>query len=178
MVGDQIAWEYSGSQTSFITQAFIADATDLYFAWAAVGLVPNNGVDHSMSETPWFQVRIFDNTTNTVLKQDQFFTGNLGSIVPGWLPGAVQPNASGVDEAGIWYYRPWETYHLTGVTLGDSLTVTLTARDCTLGGHASYAYLDGFGVEPPPIPTVPEPTSLLLLGTGLAGLRAWRKRRG
>jgi hypothetical protein len=44
-VGDQYAWGYVGPQYSFMSQKETVgptDLTDLYFAWAAVGLVPTN----------------------------------------------------------------------------------------------------------------------------------------
>jgi len=185
-VGDQNAWGYTGDESSSITQTFIGGSTftDLYFAWAAVGLVPNNGVPHTTAETPWFQVKVDDVTKGVNLFTQQYYTGNLGSITPGWLAGATNTSALGQDDAGIWYYRPWDTFHLdlsnTGVSgagnvVGDQLTVTLTTRDCTLNGHASYAYLDGFGSTPPPIAT-PEPGALLLLVGGLGSLAGLRRK--
>lgn len=172
MVGDAVAWGFTGSQSSSISQQFTSDGTDLYFAWAAVGLVPTNSFPHDINETPWFQVRITKNGTQVA--EESFFTGNIGSILPGWTAGATQPDG-GTNNAGIWYYRPWETYHLSGLAADDVINVILTTRDCTPSGHSSYAYLDGFGGTPPDI--VPEPTTLLLFGTGLAAVaRRLRKR--
>ena len=59
-------------------------------------------------------------------------------------------------------------------TLRGSGIRNLFWRD-TSGGQ--FAAIDNITIEAG-VASVPEPTSLLLFGTGLAGLRAWRKRRG
>jgi hypothetical protein len=185
MVGNPVAplidqW-YGGSSISQSWTVLAGDDTDLYFAWAAVGLVPlppPDGVAHTTSQTPWFQIQVMKGATT--LFEQQYYTGNIGSITPGWLQGASQPG-DGVYtyDGGTWFYRPWDTFHLNlaaaGVLVGDTLSVTLSTRDCTLGGHASYAYLDGFGSTPPDL--VPDfASTLLLFGTALTGLGAIRHR--
>jgi hypothetical protein len=174
-VGDEICWAVTGPEYSSIRQIETVQTTDLqdlYFAWAAVGLVPTNG-GHPVVNTPWFQVEVnwyHQAGGMQVLASEQFYTGNPGAITPGWLQGLTD---SGYEYGqntgpGIWYYRPWTQYHMNlggaGVLVGDRLEAVLTTRDCTQSGHASYAYLDGFG-DTPPIPgDVPEPSTTVLLG--------------
>lgn len=176
-VGDQTAFAYSGVQTSSISQTWTVGSgyDTLYFAWSAVGLVPTNG-GHDLDETPWFRIRLYDNTKVTYLYDVAFYTGNPGSIQPGWYQGPTGSTALGQNSPGIWYYRPWTEFSLDLANyIGDNFTITLETKDCDLSGHAMYAYLDGFGYTKPPI-TSPEPTTMLLLGLGLVGLAGLRKR--
>jgi hypothetical protein len=202
-VGDQIAWQLSNqdppngplptrARYSSIYQQFTVGNgfTDLYFAWAAVGLVPTytgfNNPYHSVGQTPWFQIKIDNVTQSKNLFTEAYYTGNLydelgnpiNGITPGWVQGVTHNSALGDNGAGIWYYRPWNTFHLdlaaAGVLATDQLLVTLTAQDCSLGSHSSYAYLDGFGTSPPL--ATPEPSTMLLFGFGLIGVAVFRKR--
>lgn len=144
---------------SVISQS-VANYSDpkIYFAWAAV----LQG-SHGLTDSDNFTLQLIDNTTNTDLYDISYSSAS-----------AAGTNLFTLSNSG-WYYTAWQLQTLDVSALqGHDFTLTLLASDCPYGGHAGYVYLDGFGSVAPPV-GVPEPSSALLIGTGIVSLFALRR---
>jgi hypothetical protein len=96
----------------------------------------------------------------------------------------VLDGASGVIDPHAWGDSGFTTYAPITILGGNTITNLGTSADFS-GLDPTYVAFDGiwgadFGYgepPPPPPPTTPEPTSFLLLGSGLAGLAGLIKRK-
>lgn len=97
------------------------------FAYAAV-----LEQSHQAHDSDAFIITLTDLTTNEIL-----FSYNLNSAT---APGVFTQSSSG------WFYTDWvaQSIDVSG-RKGHDFHLHLLANDCPYGGHAGYAYLDGFG---------------------------------
>ena len=134
----------------------------IYFNWAAV----LEG-SHGLTDSDNFTLTLKDDTRGDTLVNRSYSSASAAGT-------------SLFNNFGYWYYTSWQTEDLdVSARQGDTFTLSLLAADCPYGGHAGYVYLDGFGgqITPPgPSPT-PEPATMLLMGTGLAGLIGAKRRK-
>ncbi len=134
--------------------------TDIYFQWNAV-----LESSHGPNDSDYFSLTLHDDTAGTDLLTRAYSSATAASIFTYY--------------AG-WYGSGWQQEHIDLAAIGavgHDLTLSLLASDCPYVGHAGYVYLDGFFREPVPPSSVPEPSTMLLLGGGIAGLAFWRRNR-
>lgn len=131
----------NGAGTEMLTKTFTVPAggTILNFWYALVLQDPG----HSPADQPYFQVRVIDVATNTPI----LGTVNLGNGSDIAVSDAANPFFKSINNPtyGLIAYRDWSCASVNLSNLGGKkVTVQFITRDCTLGGHFGYAYLDDF----------------------------------
>ncbi|MBL8694776.1 MAG: hypothetical protein JNJ88_11830 [Planctomycetes bacterium] len=142
-IASTLAFPYAGSQAcrinnednsehiSTVSQSAVVPSVpnpQLQFYWAAILEDPS----HSPWEQPYVDIVVSDDTAGVQLYQRHFYAND--PLYSGWQP----------FFGGSWKAIPWQIaiVDVSG-TQGHTLTIRVTAADCSLGGHGGYAYLDG-----------------------------------
>jgi gliding motility-associated-like protein len=117
---------FSASQ---IQKTFLVSATNSLMILHYAVVLENGGSSHSNIQQSFFKVRVYDQAHN------QMPCGNYDAFASDGQAGWVV--------IGMFQYLPWQTIAIPlDLYVGQNVTVEFTVGDCTLGGHAGYAYVD------------------------------------
>lgn len=154
MIGDAASWSSGGAKLSSIERTLIVPQADgkpvLQFSYAVVA---NDPPDHGETAKPYFQLEVRDLTTGELLPVSNFkYTSQTSQE---WFLGRP-PDDQRLSQLGFsqlsgdrWIFAPWrhETVDLSRY-IGHQLRLQFAVRDCDLGAHAAYGYLDAIHVGP------------------------------
>lgn len=116
------------NHVSSITQTVTvpsSGASEIRFYWAA--MLQDSG--HGPSARPYVDIKVHDDTANADVFYQHFYANDPGYT--GWVA------VNGWEEIG------WQTVVVSiAGAAGHQVTITVTAADCTGGGHGGYAYFD------------------------------------
>lgn len=139
----------SGRQLDRMTYTLSVDTNNSLFIYKSAVIF--NDPSHLASQQPTFEVSVLDSTGAIIDSVCGFSSITIGAGVPGFV-------TTMVGNLTI-RYRDWT---VAGIDLtpyiGQDVTLEFTTRDCDLGAHFGYAYIDA-ACAPPEISTVNCPTS-------------------
>jgi hypothetical protein len=100
-------------------------ASEIRFHWAA--MLQDSG--HLPPDRPYVDIKVHDDTANADVYYQHFF--------------ANDPSYTGWTAVNGWQEIGWQTVVVSMAgAAGHQVTITVTAADCTGGGHGGYAYFD------------------------------------
>lgn len=129
----------NGARAELLSKTFTVTSAEalIHFWYAVVFQDPG----HGLGANPSFQVRVLDNTSGTPVVQPGL--ANLGNgsdvVIADQANPFFQVKAGGTPIV----YKDWSCAQINLSTLiGKSVTIEFVTKDCALGGHWGYAYID------------------------------------
>jgi len=139
----------AGGQTEKLRKTFVVDSSSAVFIYNYAAVLENPISNyHTPAERPSFTVRILDKNGNLIPSPCAVYTvysGKDSSYISlrdtVWNDLFITLGAGGVDSTE-YNYKNWTTVAIDLSTfIGQKITVEFTTRDCSLGGHFGYAYI-------------------------------------
>ena len=135
----------NGANASEISQTFLVTATNNLLTYKYAAVLEDPG--HPLDESPYFKVRLTAQDGTDISCGDYTAVAyppivNFDSIPKDKnvykAQDPVKTNTNSIDI----YYRNWSTVSIPlKKYIGQNLTITFMASDCTPGGHRGYAYI-------------------------------------
>ena len=120
---------YAGGEAEKITYTFNVSGENTLFIYKYAIVLEDPG--HTLDEQPQFEVK--------VLNENEEITNPLC----GYYQVSAAANIPGFINNGMVIYKDWTTVGIDlSPYIGQNVTICFITKDCSLGGHFGYAYID------------------------------------
>ncbi|MEO7923361.1 MAG: PKD domain-containing protein [Chitinophagaceae bacterium] len=127
----------TGRGMESISYTYTIPATVTNFSMLFYYAVVIESPGHNPAEQPRFRARIIDVSTGTPVPCVNF------DFIAGNTPGGFQTSPFSGNQGSVVLYKDWTPVSINlNPYIGRTIMLEFITNDCTLGGHAGYAYVD------------------------------------